>query len=136
MNARFVDTNLFIRYLTNDDPQKADKVEALLDQAAKGKIRLMTTEMVVAEVVWVLESYYGLKNTDIAPMVKAVLTTPGLEVLNARLVNEAADHYLARNVDFIDAYIAAVMRKHKITHIYSFNKKHLSGIRGIVRVGA
>ena len=134
MKKRFVDTNLFLRYLTNDDPQKADKVEALLDQAAKAKIQLMTTEMVVAEVVWVLESYYGLKNTEIAPMIKAMLTTPGLEVLNGRLVNEAVDHYLAQNVDFIDAYIAAVMRKHKITHIYSFNKKHLSRIKGIVRV--
>ena len=43
---------------------------------------------------------------------------------------------VAQNVDFIDAYIAAVMRNHKITHIYSFNKKHLSKIKGIVRVGA
>jgi len=134
MKTRFVDTNLFIRYLTNDDKQKVDKVETLLDQAAKAKIQLVTTEMVVAEVVWVLESYYGLKNTHIAPMIKAMLTTPGLEVLNARLLNEATDHYLAQNVDFIDAYIAAVMRKHKITHIYSFNKKHLSRIKGVTRV--
>lgn len=27
MRTCFVDTNLFIRYLTNDDPQKADRVD-------------------------------------------------------------------------------------------------------------
>jgi uncharacterized protein len=32
----FLDTNIFIRYLTNDDPQKADRVEALLNEAAGG----------------------------------------------------------------------------------------------------
>jgi predicted nucleic acid-binding protein len=33
MKTCFVDTNLFIRYLTNDDPVKADRVEKLLDEA-------------------------------------------------------------------------------------------------------
>ena len=37
MNRCFVDTNLFIRYLTNDDPAKADRVEKLLDGAARGE---------------------------------------------------------------------------------------------------
>jgi predicted nucleic acid-binding protein len=37
MKICFIDTNLFIRYLTNDDPQKADRVDRLLEQAAKGK---------------------------------------------------------------------------------------------------
>jgi len=61
MKTSFLDANIFIRYLTNDEPAKADRVEKLLDQAAKGKERLMTTEMVLAEVVWVLESFYKLE---------------------------------------------------------------------------
>jgi predicted nucleic acid-binding protein len=54
MKASFLDANIFIRYLTNDDPANADRVEKLLESAAAGKERLLTTEMVVAEVVWVL----------------------------------------------------------------------------------
>ena len=60
MKTCFVDTNLFIRYFTNDDPHKADRVERLLEQARTGTIRLITADMVIAEVVWVLESAYGL----------------------------------------------------------------------------
>ncbi|MCX5912385.1 MAG: PIN domain-containing protein [Deltaproteobacteria bacterium] len=60
MKTCFMDTNLFIRYLVNDDPGKADRVEKLLEQATSGKIRLVTADLVIAEVIWVLESAYGL----------------------------------------------------------------------------
>ena len=133
MRSYFVDTNIFIRYLTNDDPVKADRVEKLLNEAAAGKVRLITAEMVLAEAVWVLESFYGLKNVEIGPMVKAILATPGLEVLNSALVEKATEYYLAHNIDFIDGYITAVMDKHKISTIYSYDKKHLKRIKSIKR---
>ena len=133
MRSYFIDTNIFIRYLTNDDPVKADRVEKLLSEAAAGKIRLVTAEMVLAEVVWVLESFYGLKYVEVGSMVKAILATPGLEVLNSALVEKALEYYLAHNIDFVDGYIAAVMDKHKISDIYSYDKKHLSRIKSIKR---
>ena len=133
MKTVFVDTNIFIRYLTNDDPAKADKVELLLNKAAEGKILLITAEMVLAEVVWVLESFYGLKNSTIGPMIKAILATPGLDVINGSLVEKAIDHYLTHNIDFIDGYIAAVMERKKIDEIFSYDKKHLSRIQEISR---
>jgi predicted nucleic acid-binding protein len=129
-----MDTNLFIRYLVNDDPGKADRVEKLLEQATCGKIRLVTADLVIAEVIWVLESAYGLKNTEITPMVKGILATPGIEVTNAELVGRSLDYYESLNVDFIDGYIAAVMDKMKITEIYSFDKKHISRIRELKRI--
>ncbi len=134
MKSCFVDTNLFIRYLTNDDPAKADKVEKLLDDAAAGKLKLVTTEMVMAEIVWVLESGYSLKNSDIAPLVRGILATPGLEVINAPLVGRAVELYETVNIDFIDGYITAVMEQRGITELYSFDRKHISRIKKVVRL--
>ncbi len=133
MTTCFVDTNLFIRYLTNDDPAKADRVERLLRDAAAGKVRLVTAEMVIAEIVWVLESSYELKCAEIAPLIRAILATSGLEVLNAPLVARALEHYESKNIDFIDGYIAAVMEKQGIREFYSFDRKHISRIRAISR---
>lgn len=133
MKACFVDTNLFIRYLTNDDPAKADRVERLLDDAAAGVVKLVTTEMVIAEVVWVLESGYALKNTDIAPLIRGILATPGLDVINGAQVARAVALYETANIDFIDGYIAAVMEKQGITELYSFDRKHISRLKGIDR---
>lgn len=112
---------------------KADRAEKLLDLAAKGKERLMTTEMVIAEVVWVLESFYKLGNTAIGPMIKAILATPGLEVINGTLVEKAIEHYMEQNIDFIDGYIVAVMDRHKVSEIFSYDKKHLTRIAAIQR---
>jgi uncharacterized protein len=133
VKTAFVDANVFLRYLTNDDPEKANRVDSLLDRAAAGEVRLLTTEMVLAEVVWVLESSFGLKNHQIAPMVKAILASPGIEVINGHFVARALDYYLSHNIDFIDGYIAAVMEKRKVADIFSFDRKHMGRIRTITR---
>lgn len=133
MNCSFLDANVFIRYLTNDDPAKADRVEKLLDLAASGKERLLTTELVIAEVVWVLESFYKLDNLSIGPMIKAILATQGLEVINGALIEKAVELYMKQNIDFIDGYIVAVMECYKVNEIFSYDKKHLSRINAIHR---
>ncbi len=94
----------------------------------------LTAEIVLAEVVWVLESYYKLEKAQIAEMLKAILSTPGLKVLNGRIVEKALQYYSLQNIDFVDAYIVALMQKHKITGIYSFDKKHLDRITHITRL--
>lgn len=134
MKVCFIDTNLFIRYLTNDDPGKADRVDRLLRQAANGDVELITAEMVLAEVVWVLESYYQLEKNRIAELLKAILSTPGLKVFNGKIVENALSYYSLKNIDFVDAYIVALMEKHKISGIYSFDKKHLDRLMQIKRL--
>lgn len=133
MSRCFVDTNLFIRYLTNDDPELADRVEKLLDDAATGVVQLVTTELVMAETVWVLESSYRLNNVRITPLVRGILATPGLEVINGDLIGRALVMYELQNIDFVDAYIAALMEKQGIQDIYSYDKKHISRIKNIHR---
>ena len=133
MNRCFIDTNLFIRYLTNDDPKLADRVEQLLDDAATGSAQLVTTELVMAESVWVLESSYRLTHAQIAPLIRGILATPGLEVINGDLVGKALVMYELQNIDFVDAYIAALMEKQGIKDIYSYDRKHLSRVKTIQR---
>lgn len=134
MRTCFVDTNLFIRYLTDDDTKKADRVERLLAEAAAGRVRLVTAELVIAEIIWVLESAYGMNNVEISPMIKAILATQGLEVTNAPLVSRSLEFYEALNVDFIDGYIAAIMEKMGIRNLYTFDRKHISRLQGIQRL--
>ena len=134
MKTYFVDTNLFIRYLANDDIEKANRVEELLDKAALGKVRLITCEVVLAEVVWVLESYYNLNKVQIAEHLEAILATPGLNVLNGKVVEKAIEYYQNENIDFIDAYIVSLMNRLNISSIYSFDKKHLKRVKSIKRL--
>ena len=61
------------------------------------------------------------------------MPSSGLDVLNAPLVARALEHYETKNIDFIDGYIAAVMKKQGITELYSFDRKHISRIQTILR---
>lgn len=66
-------------------------------------------------------------------MVKAILATPGLEAINDPLVEKAVEQYMESNIDFIDGYIAAVMVRHQVPEIFSYDKKHLTRIASIKR---
>jgi predicted nucleic acid-binding protein len=134
MKACFVDTNLFVRYLTDDDAEKADRVEALLGEASEGKVRLVTADLVLVELIWVLESSYDMKPGEITPMIRAIMATPGLEVINGALMARALDHYEGKNIDSVDGYIVALMEKLNITDIYSFDRKHLSRLDSLKRI--
>ena len=117
----FADTNLFLRYLTNDIPVQSNAVEALLRDAANGKRSLVTNSMVIAEIVWTLESHYSMSREEIQTRVLAILNTPGLEVTDDVILFQAIIWYVEKNVDFIDAYNAAWMSSHDLTEIYSFD---------------
>jgi predicted nucleic-acid-binding protein len=127
----FADTNLFLRYLTNDVPVQADLVESLLHRAAKRKTNLVTTNMVIAEIVWTLESYYELDKKEIQTMILGILNTDGLEVKDSDLILQAIFHYTDKNVDFIDAFNAAWMIKNDVDKIYTFDQKHFNRFEGI-----
>jgi len=127
----FADTNLFLRYLTNDVPQQADAVERLLRQAAAGEIILVVNSLVIAEIVWVLESFYHLSRDDVRSKVMAILNTPGLEVPEANLVLQAITWYAEQNVDFIDAYNGAWMLAQGINTAYTFDREHFARLPGV-----
>ena len=122
----FVDTNLFLRFLTNDVPAQADAVERLLRQAEENKIQLVTNSMVIAEIIWTLESYYACERGDIQNKVLAILNTPGLQIPEGNLLLKAVIWYAEKNVDFIDAYNAVWMEQKGIEKIYTFDQKHFA----------
>jgi len=125
-DSTFVDTNLFLRFLTNDVPAQADAVEKLLRQAEQNKIQLVTNSMVIAEIIWTLEGYYESEREDIQNKILAILNTPGLEIPESNLILKAIIWYAEKNVDFIDAYNAAWMEQKGIEKIYTFDQKHFA----------
>ncbi|MBW1999722.1 MAG: PIN domain-containing protein, partial [Deltaproteobacteria bacterium] len=118
---RFLDTNIFIRYLTNDVPEKADKCERIFKKAVDRKDSFFTTQMVIAEIVWVLESYYELPNEEVRDRVEKILNTPNLFCPNRDLILAALNLYVDKNMDFIDAHNALILKQEGIREVYSYD---------------
>lgn len=124
----FVDTNVFLRFLTNDDPGKAKRAETLFRDALRGKVRLATSLLVIAEIIWTLESFYKVAKPDIAAKVEKILNTPNLECPDMPLILLALDLYVHANIDFVDAYTAFEMRERGLTQILTYDHKHFARV--------
>ena len=126
-----IDTNLLVRYLTEDNPSKANEVRRLLLKAAEREIRLLIPAIVIAELAWVLQSYYKLEREEIVPLLNAILHTHGVEVSDKSVVSDAIAIYGGDTIDFIDAGIVAFAKAAEVRTIYTFDRKHFKGIDGI-----
>ena len=124
----FVDTNVFLRFLTNDDPAKAKRAEALFARAVRGQVSLTTSLLVMAEMIWTLESFYGLDKPDVSHKVTTILNTPHLACPEAPAIRLALDLYVQQNIDFIDAYHAFSLKDEGPGRIATFDRKHFGRV--------
>ena len=121
---RFLDTNIFIRYLTDDDPEKADACEKIFRRAVAKEETYFTTDMVIAEIVWVLESFYKLPKNEVQDKVEKILNTPNLICPHKDLILSALILYSEKNIDYIDAYNALILKEKGIKELYSYDKHY------------
>ena len=121
MKEAFVDANVVLRYLTKDPSTMAEASLKLFGAAQKGKISLRLISITVAEVVWVLESFYSYSKSQIAETLSQFLVSDGLKVENLDLIIEALSLYQKKNLDFADAFLSVVSLGDDHPIIYSFD---------------
>ncbi len=121
---QFVDANIFLRYLTRDDPEKAQACLLLFQQAERGEVTLFTTETIIAEIVYVLSSprLYNLSRQDVRNRLTPLLTLPGLRMPKRSVTLRALELYESHNVDFEDALAVAHMEQLGIEAIISYDR--------------
>jgi len=127
----FVDTNVFLRFFVRDVDSQYEKARTLFEKAEAGKIKLETSELVVAEIVWVLESFYGFSRKEIVEVLTTLLASRNLKIANHAKIAHAAALYASGTMDFIDAYNIAYMRSKAHTRVATFDNKHYKKVEGI-----
>jgi predicted nucleic-acid-binding protein len=133
MKRALIDANVILRYLTKDPPAMAEAAQKIIMDAQKGKVSLDIIPLIVAEVVWVLESFYNFPKNQIAETMTQFLICDGLEVESLDLLIEALALYREKNLDFADALLGATALRKGSPLIYSFDH-HLDRIEGVTRL--
>ena len=121
----FVDANVFIRLVTQDDREKAVRCFELLERANRGEIELVTSEAVIAETVYVLSSprLYGSPRDEITSRLGALLTGSRLRMANKETVLEALELYGSTNLHFVDCLCVAHARRLTVPRVvYSYDR--------------
>lgn len=122
MELALIDTNLLIRFFSNDDVSKAKRVKDLL---VSGKNKILLLDMVVAECFWVLtkvDGFYSLKPEEVADLLIPVIESDHV-VANKQALRLTLDICIKENISFIDAYEIAMSAELGVSTIYSFDKK-------------
>ena len=132
---RFLDTNILLRYLTRDDPEKAEACLALLLRVERGEEVVVTSDLVIAEVVFTLQSprQYGLSRDQVRQLVEPIVSLRSLRLPNKGLYSRAFELYCQLNISFTDAYNTALMENRGIREIYSYDAD-FDRVVGLTRV--
>ena len=104
---RLVDTNLIVRYLVQDHEKHAKAAGRLFDACDRGDLVIVVMPVVLAECVFVLESFYGHSRGDISSALGRLISSPGVEIGGAAIHLDALDRYGKTKVHFVDCVIAA-----------------------------
>ena len=114
----FVDTNILIRHLTGDPPDQAARATRYLEHADD----LLLTDLIFAEVAYVLESFYGVPRGQVADTLRALLGFPQVRVLDADLLQRAVEVYEFHRLDLADAYLIANAERSGVGVVASFDR--------------
>lgn len=116
----WLDTNVLVRHLTGDPPALARRATRLLEKASPGE--LLLADLVVAELVYVLESGYELDRPAVAVAARAAVTFPAVSVADADLLLRAIEVYETDRLDFAEAYLVASAERTGVATVISFDK--------------
>ncbi len=111
-----LDTNVLVRHLTADPRDQGRRATAFLARAEE----LLLTDLVVAELVYALESAYELERPRIAELVRAVIAFPAIVVLDETLLLRALELYERERLDIATTYLAASAERSGVGAVASF----------------
>lgn len=122
MKRYFVDTNIFLRAILEDHKTQSPKAKGFLKNIKTSKNSYYTTAWVITEIVWTLGSLYKYKKEHIARIIRGIINTPNLRVLEKDLVLRAIALFEEKNVDFIDCLNFLISKENEFSGIVSFDQ--------------
>jgi predicted nucleic-acid-binding protein len=90
--------------------------------ALAGGELLLLADLVLAECVYVLESFYEVERERVAELMRAAIALPSIAVLDAPLLLRALEVYEVDRLDFAEAYLVACAEATGVGAVMSFDR--------------
>lgn len=116
--SALLDSNVLVRHLTGDPPEQASRATAFLHAGES----LILVDLVVAEVVYVLESVYDVERARVAELVRSIVAFPAVTVADEALLLRTLEIYEQHRIHFAEAYLAACAEILGVGAVASFDR--------------
>jgi predicted nucleic-acid-binding protein len=127
--SAFIDTNILVRHLTGDPAEMAARATAYLELESD----LLLADLVVAETVYVLESFYEAPRQQVAESIRSLLAFDSVVSVDPPLLLRAVEVYETDRIDFAEAYLVACAESTGINRVASFDTS-IDRVGTVVRV--
>lgn len=127
--SAFVDTNILVRHLTGDPPEMAARATAYLE----ADHALLLTDLIAAETVYVLESFYEAPRDQVAEAIRSLVAFESMVSVDPALLLRAAEVYETDRIDFAEAYLVACAESTGVAVIASFDRS-LDRVSSVQRI--
>ena len=117
-----LDTNVLVRYLTQDNPAQFAKATAFIDAASEREERFLVNTPVLCELVWVLTAVYDYSREEIAEALEQIFTTAQFEIERLDEARQALGDFRSSKADFSDALIGRINRSLGAKHTVTFDR--------------
>ena len=127
--SAFVDTNVLVRHLIGDPPKMAARATAYFQRESE----LLVADLIVAETIYVLESFYEVARPEISEAMRALIVMESVSVIDAPLLLRAVEIYEYERLDFTEAYLIASAESTGVMQVASFDRS-IDRVKSITRV--
>lgn len=121
MDTYQLDTNVLLRYLTQDRPIETLKACQLFAKAQKGEVKIVISEPVFIETTVTLNNYFKYPRQKIVFLLETLLSPEWITVENTISIYQAVNLYSTTSLDFVDCLLL-IRTKEKKHKIFSFDK--------------
>lgn len=125
MKSKIIDTNIIIRFLTEEPENIAPRFRGIYEffvKLEKKEIIVFLPDLVIFEAFFVLTSYYKINPKIVAGKLTELILLSGIEMGDKGLIISCFEVLKKKKVDLVDAYICALAKKRGDNTVYSFDK--------------
>ncbi len=116
--SAFIDTNVLVRHLTGEPPEMAARATSYL----RTERELLLTDLVAAETVYVLESFYEAPPDQIAAAIRSLVAFHSIVCVDPALLLRSVEVYETDRIDFTEAYLVACAESTGVGNVASFDR--------------
>ena len=118
-----LDTNVLVRYLTQDDPAQARRANQVVADSVQRDGRCFIGPVVLCELAWVLSGAYALAKADLINTLDLILATRQFEVGDKDIVRAALEGFRAGRADFADYVIGKANHRAGCAQTVTFDRR-------------
>ena len=124
-----LDTNILVRYITQDDEVQAASVNELINKYISKPQSMFINDIVICELVWVLSKGYKYQKEQIINVLRQFLTITEFAFENQNILWQALEEYEQKNLDFSDALISKINQSYSFIETFTLDEaaSHSSG---------